>query len=70
MIRPCADDCVFCFVDQNPAGLRDALYFRDSDPRMSFLYGNYITTTNLREADLERIVEQRLSPMYILGALY
>lgn len=65
VIRPCADDCVFCFVDQNPAGLRDALYFRDSDPRMSFLYGNYITTTNLRQADLERIVEQRLSPMYI-----
>ena len=40
VIRPCADDCIFCFVDQNPAGLRDALYFRDSDPRMSFLYGN------------------------------
>ena len=65
VIRPCADDCVFCFVDQNPAGLRDALYFRDSDPRMSFLYGNYITATNLREADLERVVNQRLSPMYI-----
>ncbi len=65
VIRPCADDCVFCFVDQNPAGLRDALYFRDSDPRMSFLYGNYITTTNLRQTDLDRIVEQRLSPMYI-----
>ncbi len=65
VIRPCADDCVFCFVDQNPAGLRDALYFRDSDPRMSFLYGNYITVTNLRQSDLDRIVEQRLSPMYI-----
>jgi putative radical SAM enzyme (TIGR03279 family) len=65
VIRPCADDCVFCFVDQNPAGLREALYFRDSDPRMSFLYGNYITTTNLRQSDLDRIVEQRLSPMYI-----
>jgi putative radical SAM enzyme (TIGR03279 family) len=65
VIRPCADDCVFCFVDQNPAGLREALYFRDSDPRMSFLYGNYITVTNLRQADLDRIVEQRLSPMYI-----
>ena len=65
VIRPCADDCVFCFVDQNPAGLRDALYFRDSDPRMSFLYGNYITATNLRQADLDRIAEQRLSPMYI-----
>jgi len=65
VIRPCADDCIFCFVDQNPAGLREALYFRDSDPRMSFLYGNYITVTNLRQNDLDRIVEQRLSPMYI-----
>ncbi|HEX9658900.1 MAG TPA: DUF512 domain-containing protein [Rhodothermales bacterium] len=65
VIRPCADDCIFCFVDQNPAGLREALYFRDSDPRMSFLYGNYITVTNLRQSDLDRIVEQRLTPMYI-----
>ncbi len=65
VIRPCADDCIFCFVDQNPGGLREALYFRDSDPRMSFLYGNYITVTNLRQGDLDRIVEQRLSPMYI-----
>lgn len=64
-IKTCGDDCVFCFVDQNPLGLREALYFRDGDFRMSFLYGNYITVTNLRERDLQRIVEQRLSPMYI-----
>ena len=64
-IKTCGDDCVFCFVDQNPVGLRDTLYFRDGDFRMSFLYGNYITVTNLRERDLERIVEQRLSPLYI-----
>lgn len=64
-IRTCGDDCVFCFVDQNPVGLRDTLYFRDGDFRMSFLYGNYITVTNLRDRDLERIVEQRLSPLYI-----
>jgi len=64
-IRTCGDDCVFCFVDQNPAGLRDTLYFRDGDFRMSFLYGNYITMTNLRDRDLERIVEQRLSPLYV-----
>ncbi|MEM6338202.1 MAG: DUF512 domain-containing protein, partial [Bacteroidota bacterium] len=64
-IRHCGDDCVFCFVDQNPTGLRDTLYFRDGDFRMSFLYGNYITMTNLRQRDLERIVEQRLSPLYI-----
>lgn len=64
-IKHCGDDCLFCFVDQNPKGLRESLYFRDGDYRMSFLYGNYITMTNLRERDLERIVEQRLSPLYI-----
>ena len=64
-IKTCGDDCVFCFVDQNPTGLRDTLYFRDGDFRMSFLYGNYITVTNLRERQLARIVEQRLSPLYI-----
>ncbi|MEM0963825.1 MAG: DUF512 domain-containing protein, partial [Bacteroidota bacterium] len=64
-IKTCGDDCVFCFVDQNPVGLRDTLYFRDGDYRMSFLYGNYITVTNLRDRDLRRIVEQRLSPLYV-----
>ena len=64
-IKTCGDDCVFCFVDQNPVGLRDTLYFRDGDFRMSFLYGNYITMTNLRERDIARIVEQRLSPLYV-----
>src|SRR5690554_4134476 len=47
-IRTCGDDCIFCFVDQNPLGLRETLYFRDGDFRMSFLYGNYVTMTNLR----------------------
>lgn len=64
-IKHCGDDCMFCFVDQNPGGLRESLYFRDGDYRMSFLYGNYITMTNLRDRDLERIVTQRLSPLYI-----
>ncbi|UCD38627.1 MAG: DUF512 domain-containing protein [Fidelibacterota bacterium] len=64
-IRSCANDCIFCFVDQNPAGLREALYFRDGDYRLSFLYGHYITMTNMGSKDLERIVEQRLSPLYI-----
>lgn len=64
-IKTCGDDCIFCFVDQNPVGLRDTLYFRDGDFRMSFLYGNYITVTNLRDRDLARIVEQRLSPLYV-----
>jgi putative radical SAM enzyme (TIGR03279 family) len=64
-IKTCGDDCVFCFVDQNPLGLRETLYFRDGDFRLSFLYGNYVTVTNLRERDLARIVEQRLSPLYV-----
>ncbi len=64
-IRGCANDCVFCFVDQNPEGLRQSLYFRDGDYRMSFLYGHYITLTNMGWKELERIVEQRLSPLYI-----
>ena len=64
-IKTCGDDCVFCFVDQNPLGLRETLYFRDGDFRLSFLYGNYVTVTNLRERDLARIVAQRLSPLYI-----
>ncbi len=64
-IRGCANDCVFCFVDQNPQGLRKSLYFRDGDYRMSFLYGHYITLTNMGWKELERIVEQRLSPLYI-----
>ncbi len=64
-IRRCANDCVFCFVDQNPPGLRESLYFRDGDYRLSFLYGNYITMTNMGRRDLERIVEQRLSPLYV-----
>lgn len=64
-VRSCANDCVFCFVDQNPAGLRQSLYFRDGDYRLSFLYGHYITMTNMGSRELERIVEQRLSPLYI-----
>lgn len=64
-IKHCGDDCIFCFVDQNPEGLRQSLYFRDGDFRMSFLYGNYITMTNMRQRELDRVVEQRLSPLYI-----
>ncbi len=61
----CGNDCIFCFVDQNPAGLRSELYFRDGDYRLSFLYGNYTTMTNAGPATLRRIIEQRLSPQYI-----
>ena len=64
-IRKCANDCIFCFVDQNPKGMRDALYFRDGDYRLSFLHGHYVTLTNLGRVELRRVVEQRMSPLYI-----
>jgi len=63
--RHCGNRCVFCFIDQNPAGLRASLYFKDEDYRLSFLYGNYATLTNVSRQDLVRIVEQRLSPIYV-----
>jgi len=63
--RSCGNSCIFCFVDQNPANLRPSLYFKDEDFRLSFLYGNYVTLTNVSKKDLARIVEQRLSPLYI-----
>ena len=63
--RSCGNKCTFCFVDQNPKGLRKSLYFKDEDYRLSFLYGNYVTLTNTSRSDLNRIVEQRLSPLYI-----
>jgi len=63
--RRCPNDCIFCFVHQMPPGLRKTLYVKDEDYRFSFLYGNYITLTNLSRADLERIVTQRLSPLYV-----
>jgi putative radical SAM enzyme (TIGR03279 family) len=64
-ILACGNDCIFCFVDQNPQGLRKELYFRDGDFRLSFMYGNYTTLTNAGPAILRRIVAQRLSPQYI-----
>ena len=64
-IRRCANHCDFCFVDGNPTGLRQALYIRDDDYRLSFRYGNFATLTNLKPWDLERIVEYRLSPLYV-----
>jgi putative radical SAM enzyme (TIGR03279 family) len=64
-VLACGNDCIFCFVDQNPAGLRQGLYFRDGDYRLSFMYGNYTTMTNAGPAILRRIIDQRLSPQYI-----
>jgi len=63
--RSCRNRCIFCFIDQNPPGLRKSLYFKDEDYRLSFLYGNYITLTNVTRRDLDRIVRQHLSPLYI-----
>jgi putative radical SAM enzyme (TIGR03279 family) len=64
-IATCANKCVFCFIHQLPKGMRKSLYVKDDDFRLSFLHGNYITLTDLDEAELERIVEQRLSPLYV-----
>lgn len=63
--RGCGNHCEFCFVDQNPEGLRETLYFKDEDYRLSFLYGNYVTLTRVSAKDLRRIAGQRLSPLYI-----
>src|SRR5207249_2310438 len=64
-IATCANKCVFCFIHQLPKGMRKSLYVKDDDFRLSFLHGNYITLTDLEEPELARIVEQRLSPLYV-----
>lgn len=63
--RNCANNCIFCFIDQMRPDIRNSLYIKDDDFRLSFVYGNFITLTNLSESDLNRITEQRLSPLYI-----
>ena len=63
--RSCRNKCVFCFIDQMPPGMRESLYFKDDDARMSFLYGNYITLTNLSEHDIERTIRMKISPINI-----
>jgi putative radical SAM enzyme (TIGR03279 family) len=64
-IRRCANRCDFCFVDGLPDGLREVLYIRDDDYRLSFRYGNFATLTNLKPHDIQRIIEYRLSPLYV-----
>ncbi|HLQ78352.1 MAG TPA: DUF512 domain-containing protein, partial [Terriglobia bacterium] len=61
----CANQCVFCFVHQNPMKVRKSLHIKDEDYRLSFLFGNYLTLTNVDEVEMQRIIEQRLSPLYI-----
>lgn len=63
--RTCANDCIFCFVDQMRPEIRDTLYIKDDDYRFSFVFGNFITLTNLSKTDLKRMKEQKLSPLYI-----
>ncbi len=64
-VRRCANNCDFCFVKQNPRGMRRSLYVKDDDYRYSFLHGSFVTLTNLREEDWQRLEEQRLSPLYV-----
>ena len=61
----CKNGCIFCFIDQNPEGLRDTLYFKDDDSRLSFIHGNYITLTNMSDEDIVRIVKMRFSPINV-----
>ena len=61
----CRNKCIFCFIDQLPRGMRDTLYFKDDDSRLSFLQGNYITMTNLSDEDVDRIIKMRMSPINI-----
>ncbi len=64
-VRQCANKCVFCFVDGNPEGARATLHLKDDDVRLSFTYGSYVTLTNLGPKGFERLIEQRLSPLYV-----
>ena len=64
-VKPCLNKCIFCFVDQQPKGLRDTLYIKDDDYRLSYLQGTYITLTNLKEEDKERIKRMHLGPFYV-----
>lgn len=63
--QTCKNKCIFCFVDQMPKGMRESLYFKDDDSRMSFLFGNYITMTNLTDEDIRRIIQMHISPINV-----
>lgn len=63
--QTCRNRCIFCFIDQNPPGMRESVYFKDDDSRLSFLMGNYITLTNMSDADIDRIISMRMSPINI-----
>lgn len=63
--QSCKNKCIFCFIDQNPKGMRETVYFKDDDSRLSFIHGNYITLTNMTDKDVERIVKMRFSPINV-----
>ena len=63
--KSCTNKCIFCFIDQMPPGMRDTLYFKDDDSRLSFLQGNYVTLTNMKDKDLDRIIQYHLAPINI-----
>ncbi|MBE6824126.1 MAG: DUF512 domain-containing protein [Ruminococcaceae bacterium] len=63
--KSCKNKCIFCFIDQLPCGLRDTLYFKDDDSRLSFLFGNYITLTNITEHEIDRIIKMHISPVNV-----
>lgn len=63
--KSCANKCIFCFIDQLPKGMRETVYFKDDDARLSFLQGNYITLTNLSQRDIDRIIKMRISPVNV-----
>ena len=61
----CSNHCMFCFIDQLPPGMRESLYFKDDDERLSFLFGNYITMTNIDDHELDRIIRRKVSPLFV-----
>ena len=63
--RSCRNQCIFCFIDQLPPGMRETLYFKDDDDRLSFLFGNYITLTNIDDREVDRILQMHISPINV-----
>ena len=63
--RSCSNNCMFCFIDQMPPGMRETLYFKDDDSRLSFLQGNYVTLTNMSQEDIQRVIKYHLSPINV-----
>ncbi|MCH5213400.1 MAG: PDZ domain-containing protein, partial [Oscillospiraceae bacterium] len=63
--QSCTNKCIFCFIDQLPKGMRETVYFKDDDTRLSFLQGNYVTLTNLSDEEIDRLIKMRVSPINV-----